>query len=448
MTVPQDTVLCAGLGLLPALLSPARPRLARVAWAAFAVGWIPVSAAFLLGWPSWSFFYPPGTLGAALSSPPVALGVGLGVETAAFAAALRWSQRADGPMLRRAMLGLLLLYAALLVLPAGRWLQVGTGAEFAAGTAHPLWEDGALLATLAVGGLWLVAVQGIALRRLRAAPLLAAALLVGCGGGGQTITTIAPPAPAALVVAPDAYRLVDALARAQEPDPAARLRLNELGEGAAYVELIRGRTHAAVVLREPSSAERRAAAGEGLLPRDPMLQRALARDTVVLAVPDALGVSVVSFDDAVKLLTGQQATWAPLGGSGAVRVLAPPRTDSARALAVTDLLGGEALGADTVELEHAKAVVEAVRRTPGAVGLTSLSEVAGVVPLSLRTPDGAVLEPRTATRTGEWPLVRSVVVVTQGTPHPQVDALIAFSQTERGREVIAEVGLWPPVKGR
>ncbi len=455
MTVPQDTVLCAGLGLLPALLAAGRPAADRVgpAWLGYALGWLPLSAVFLLGWPSWSWWYPPGAFGELVAQPGLALILGLAVETAGFALALRWSRERPGPIVRKAVLATVIIYLALLVLPASRWLRVGTAAEFAQGQAEPLWAVGPLVLTLLVGGAWLVLVQGLVLRRLRAPLIALSFLLVACGGEPTAPVEVQTPAPAVrLAVAPDAQDLVDGLVRAsrgaREDGSKGLPEVQILEEGAAYAALIRGDVHGAVVLRAPGPAERRAAAGDGLLARDPLLQRALARDTIVLAVHVDHPVDVLGFDAAVALLTGDQATWRDLPGSPPVTVVAPPRHDSARALVVADLLGGRALAGGAVALLDTRSITERVAGTPGAIGVTSLAVLGGARPISLRTPDGQVLEPRTASQTGEWPLVRPVLMVTQGPPDPQIDALVAFAGTAQGREVVLGKGMGAAPRGR
>ncbi len=455
MTVPQDTVLCAGLGLLPALLAAGRPAVDRVgpAWLGYALGWLPLSAVFLLGWPSWSWWYPPGALGDLLAQRGPSLALGLAVETAGFALALKWSRERPGPIVRKAVLAIVIIYLALLVLPASRWLQVGTAVEFAQGQTEPLWTVGPLVMTLVFGGAWLVLVQGLVLRRLRAPLIALSLLLVACGGEPVAPSEVQTSAPIVrLAVAPDAKDLVDALLRASrggmEDGSKGLPELHVLEEGAAYVALIRGDVHGAVVLRGPGPAERKAAAGDGLLSRDPLLQRALARDTIVLAVHVDHAVDVLDFDGAVSLLTGDQATWPDLPGSRAVTVVSPPRHDSARALVVADLLGGRALAGDAVVLTDTRSVTTRVSETPGAIGVTSLAALGGARPISLRTPDGQILEPRTASQNGEWPLARPVLMVTQGPPDPQIDALVAFAGTVQGREAVISKGLAPAPRGR
>lgn len=456
MTVPQDTVLCAGLGLLPALLAAGRPHADRVgpAWLAFAVGWLPVSAVFLLGWPSWSWWYPPGAFGELVAGPGPALILGFGLETAAFALALRWSRSRPEPIVRRAVFAIAIIYVCLLVLPAGRWLSVGTEAEFVAGAAKPLWSVAPLVATLAVGGAWLVLIQGLLVRRLRPSMLALSLLLVACRGEPAPPVEVSTRAPAAarLAVASDASRLVEALLEASlgarqdgiEGMPSVAV----MEEGAAYVALINGEVDGAVVLRPPAPAEQTAAAGDGLLPNADLLQRALARDTIVLAVHLDHDIDVIGFDDAVALLTGERDRWTGLGADLGVTVVVPPRRDSARALVVVDLLAGRAMSGSAVELTNARAIADRIRSTPGAIGVTSLAAADGTRAVSLRTPLGQILEPHTSSQTGEWPLARTVLLVSQGTSHPQVEALYAFAGTARGRETVIAQGMTPASRGQ
>lgn len=167
MTVPQDAVLCATLGVAAHLASHGGPQLSRsgrrVLAAGFLAGWVPLTAVLLIRWPDWSWWYWEPMQG----NPARAFGVGATLEVAAFFVALR-ATRALRPAARMKLLaGLGLLYGTLLVLPWGLWGQVGTAAEHAAGTAPYVWEATDLMLTLGLGGAWMAAILALAVRRVR-----------------------------------------------------------------------------------------------------------------------------------------------------------------------------------------------------------------------------------------------------------------------------------------
>jgi hypothetical protein len=174
VTIPQDAVLCAGIGMLlgragaggartPAPLPHLSPGARARAWAVFLAGWLPITTLLLLGWPRWSVW----DIAVVRGSPGVSLPLGLLTEAAAFAAGLRLGARSAGrPAASRAGLAAVVgLYAASLLLPWRIWTWMP--AEGPATGARRVWEDGPLLALLGAAGAWLLLWVAAGLRRVR-----------------------------------------------------------------------------------------------------------------------------------------------------------------------------------------------------------------------------------------------------------------------------------------
>ncbi len=167
MTVPQDAVLCAGLGVATHLATYGGPPMTdagrRTMTVGFLAGWLPLTGVLLTRWPDWSWWYWEPMQGNAA----LALGVGAAVEVAAFFAALKATQGLSPPSLAKVLAVLGVLYAALIVAPWSLWGRVGTAAEHAAGTAPYVWESMDLMITLGAGGAWMAATLGFATMRVR-----------------------------------------------------------------------------------------------------------------------------------------------------------------------------------------------------------------------------------------------------------------------------------------
>ena len=168
MTVPQDTVLCVGLGLAAHLAhAPAPTPLSlperRCAVAGVLGGWLPLSAALLFWWPDWSWWYLP----ALEDQPLVALVLGLGLEITGFLVAFRTSSGLAPAARYRALVATGLLYLLLVVLPWKYYLPVGSAEAFRNGSAPWIWESPDLLITLGLGGLWMGLVLGLTALRIR-----------------------------------------------------------------------------------------------------------------------------------------------------------------------------------------------------------------------------------------------------------------------------------------
>ena len=167
MTVPHDAVLCLGLGVASHLASregePLSAPQRRIATTGFALAWLPLTCTLLWVWTEWSWWY----WEPVLSSKWLAVGLGLGLECGAFALALL-----AGHKLRRrgqlVVLGLIAIYEALmLILPWSYFSHVGTMEELQAGKLAYLFDSWALLATIGLGGLWLIGVGMWTARRLQ-----------------------------------------------------------------------------------------------------------------------------------------------------------------------------------------------------------------------------------------------------------------------------------------
>ncbi|MCP4867802.1 MAG: hypothetical protein GY898_03685 [Proteobacteria bacterium] len=167
MTVPQDAVLCATIGVATHLASYGKPALTdagkRTMAAGFLAGWVPLTAVLLTRWPDWSWWYWEPMQG----NPALALGVGATLEVAAYFAAFRLTQALEPPARLKLLAALGVLYGMLIVLPWNLWGQVGTAAEHAAGTAPYVWEAMDLMITLGIGGAWMAAALGLAVHRTR-----------------------------------------------------------------------------------------------------------------------------------------------------------------------------------------------------------------------------------------------------------------------------------------
>jgi hypothetical protein len=169
MTVPQDVLISAGIGLAAPFAVSAGAvfdaRARRIATTGFLVGWVPLTVVLLSQWPEWSFWY----LDAADGNPPFALAVGIALEVGAFFAALKLGGSLDPPRRARALAIVGALYVVAL-LPWPMYGRVGTAAEYAAGTAPFVWEVVPLLITIGAGGAWFVGCLGAAVVAIRRSP--------------------------------------------------------------------------------------------------------------------------------------------------------------------------------------------------------------------------------------------------------------------------------------
>jgi hypothetical protein len=167
MTVPQDILLCGGLGvaahLIPAAGAQLGPRGRVIASVGLAIAWVPVTSTLLSHWLDWSWWYwEPVEGNLALS-----LGLGITLELAAWFLGL-YGTIALARRSRLKLLGVLgVIYSLALVLPWPLYSKVGTAAQVREGTAPMLWEASDLMVFLVVAGAWLGIVLGSTAWKLR-----------------------------------------------------------------------------------------------------------------------------------------------------------------------------------------------------------------------------------------------------------------------------------------
>ncbi|HCP47323.1 MAG TPA: hypothetical protein DIU15_14875 [Deltaproteobacteria bacterium] len=456
MTVPQDTVLCLGLGVAAHLASPGPAPLRmdqqRVATSGFAVAWVPLTTVLLVGWPDWSWWYWEFLAG----RPGLALVLGLVLEVGAFMLGLRWARSVGPPSITKALVALGVLYAALVVLPFQHYKMVGTAAEVASGAGTPLWRSPGLALALGLGGAWFAAfgvVTVLRIRKLAAVVLILLAVpMTACSGisgkGGEVVVSSEQdenPAnrPLMLAVTRDAEPVVRAWARRlaeQMGTPMPRLRVVE-GVSSMHA-LAEGEVAAAFLHRKPSDHEVRYAEGEGLFLNSKLKALAMARSALVLLVHSSNPVQVVSQDQARGILDGTVGHWRGLGGSDdPIHLFVARRMDGTPRIVRERLLNGAALSVHAQEVPADEAVASAVASDPLAVGLSSGAFVHGTRVLTIRDEEGLqrphLSDPSDSTK---GPLTRELFLVTQGTPDLRVAELRQFAQSLEGRAVAEMFG--------
>jgi len=468
MTVPQDTVLCLGLGVAAHLASPGPSPLQadqrRIASAGFSVGWLPLTTVLLVGWPDWSWWYWETVAG----HPGLALVLGLVLEVGAFALGLRWAKTLGPPGIAKALAALGLLYAALVVLPFSHYSIVGTAAEVASGGGRPLWKSPGLALALGVGGAWFAAsgvVTVLKIRRL--ANLAMLGLLVtgtACSGASGTSTadalsdaaSDAANLPLMLAVTRDAEPVVRAWARRRAEQlgtPMPRLRVGE--EVSTVHALVEGKAAAAFLHRKPTEHEVRFAEGEGLFLNSKLKSKSLARSSVALLVHSSNPVHSISEKQARDVLDGTVRHWRGLGGSDdPIHLFVARRLDGTPRIVREQLLNGVDLSVHAQEVPADTAVTSAVASDPLAAGLGTVAFVQGVRVLNIQS-DGETPESRPylsdPTDPEQGPLTRDLFLVTQGTPDLRVAELRQFAQSAEGRAVAEMFGYLvaePPAEGK
>jgi phosphate transport system substrate-binding protein len=220
-----------------------------------------------------------------------------------------------------------------------------------------------------------------------------------------------------------------------EPGPAIEI-LPSLGTSGGLRALQAGAIQIALSTRPLTEAER--ANGLRDLP--------YARTPLAFATHQESGIDTISRDDLVRIYAGELTEWP---GGIPVRLIRRPATEADWALlislspnmerAVQSALRRPGLMTAATDQDNALAL-ESVR---GSFGLIALGQaLAERRNISLLTMDGTSPTPA-AIASGQWPLTRSLYLVTMAAPPGEVSAFLDFVVSAEGRAILAEYGHLP-----
>lgn len=277
--------------------------------------------------------------------------------------------------------------------------------------------------------------------------LLAAGLLVslvGCGPGELPPPPEPTPAPLALAVSIDAEDLVTRWRRARHDADLGETGVTITEESLAIAAVVEGSAEAALVHRRATPAEDRYVAGADLVRRPPLHYQSLGHVPVTLVVHASNPVESLDVLDAARLLTGSLREWDSVGGGTGEVSLYGRENGTATANLLTDvLLDGVAVASLLKALPSDEAVAKAVASDPLGFGVGGGPVRRGVKELALRDA-GELLMPGGSTASGrDWPMLRELLLVTQGEPGPRPLAFVDFARSQQGRLIAEQSGYVP-----
>jgi ABC-type phosphate transport system substrate-binding protein len=273
--------------------------------------------------------------------------------------------------------------------------------------------------------------------------LLLPLMMIGCGGKEEPPPPPPPPEPLVLAVCHDAETLATRWRRARLDAGGPDVDMSFTDEAMALAAVIEGRADAALVQRRATEAEQRYAAGDDLVARVPLDYVVLARVPVTLLVHESNPVEVIERSQAGRLLSGALREWGPIGGpAGEVNLYGREASTAGTALVRHHLLGGGEASPVLRSLPSDEAVAGAVASDLLGFGVGG-PLARGVRSVALR--DGEVLLlPGGSTASGrEWPMIRELLLVTQGDVDPKVIEFVGHARSETGRALAEQSGYLP-----
>ena len=193
-----------------------------------------------------------------------------------------------------------------------------------------------------------------------------------------------------------------------------------------------------------------ALASHGVVPADiaarGLVAHEVARAAVVFAVHESVPVPALTQRQVCAMYDGTLANWRDVGGSDRVIVpLARPagEVDADVVLAAIDCFRPAATSGRARLVERPEAMAALISSTPAAIGMTSMpfversSGAMRALALDGVPPDAA------SVRTGRYPLVRPLYLVTRAKPAAGVRDFITFVRSAPGAQTIIASGAVP-----
>lgn len=174
------------------------------------------------------------------------------------------------------------------------------------------------------------------------------------------------------------------------------------------------------------------------------VENIVAIDGIAVIVDNANTVTNVTTEELVKIYTGEITNWNQLGGNNQPIVVIGREAASGTRGAFEELLEIEDKCVYAQELDTTGTVMANVAATPGAIGYVSLDVLDDTV--SALSIDGVAASEENIVA-GKYSLSRPFVMATKGEVSKQselVQSFFAYIQSEKGQEIIKQVGLILP----
>jgi phosphate transport system substrate-binding protein len=167
----------------------------------------------------------------------------------------------------------------------------------------------------------------------------------------------------------------------------------------------------------------------------------IAMDCIALIVNPKNPVTNLSIDQIRGIYNGTYTYWNELGGSDdKIVVIGRDSASGTREFFWKYVMHGEEFVSSQLEKNSNGAIKVTVSLTPGAIGYVSL----GYVDASVKSLKVDGIEPTVENVLNrKYPIVRELLMVTQGTPEGLAKNYIDFVLSEKGQEIVASEGFVP-----
>ena len=211
--------------------------------------------------------------------------------------------------------------------------------------------------------------------------------------------------------------------------------------GVGIAALIDGQVDIATASREITSNETESAQKNGINP----VEHAIAYDGVTAVVNPANPVSELTFDQLRGIYNGSISNWKEVGGEDKpIAVISRDSSSRTYKDFQKDVMLGDGYRPDALNQPATEGVVGEVSQNPNAIGYIGFAYLDNSIKaLSLDKGNGSVTPTAESILSGEYPLSRALYFYTNGEPSGPTKEFIDFVLSEKGQNLVSEVGYIP-----
>ncbi|MDD1708996.1 MAG: phosphate ABC transporter substrate-binding protein [Methanoregulaceae archaeon] len=171
----------------------------------------------------------------------------------------------------------------------------------------------------------------------------------------------------------------------------------------------------------------------------------IGKDAVAIIVNPSNSITSLTTAQIKDIYAGNYTNWNQVGGPDmTIVVVGRDSASGTREYFTSSIMGETKYVRTMLEKNSNGAVKQTITQTPGAIGYVGLGFIDNRVKAVKIDTNGAVVEPTVDNvLSGEYPLSRSLYMITNGQPDGLAKAYLAFILSSEGQSMLAQEGFVP-----
>lgn len=264
--------------------------------------------------------------------------------------------------------------------------------------------------------------------------LLTATFLAGCTGGEGDTKPESLSVTGSTTVLPIAQKAAEAY---MDTHPDADIQVSGGGSSVGVQAVGEGTADIGMASRDLKESEREK--------YPDLIQHVVARDGIAMIVHPSNTVEAMTIAQIKAIYQGTVTNWKDLGGPDmAIVVVGRDSASGTREFFQETVMNKEDFAPTQLEKNSNGAVKQTIAQTPGAIGYVGLGYVDPSVKALKVDVNGTAVEPTVAAVvSGDYPIARSLTMVTKGEATGLAKEYLAFILSPEGQAIVEEEGFVP-----